>query len=894
MANKSPCLPHKPVWRVRMELIDRILKWSETDLKLWQQDAVRRLFQQENQLSEHDWGELYILLKAANGLPDPLNLKPLPLKAAHLPVVSKADETVILTSMRNLTNVNCISPTQKLVFEPSGMTLIYGENGSGKSGYTRVMKKACRARHQENKIHPNVNDPGYQYCVPEATFDIKINEKSKSIKWTADNDSPDELATITVFDSHCARIYLTSEQDVSYLPYGLDVVEYLANKVLPTLNDLIDKEISKINTDSKSFAHLLGETKVGQLISTLNHTTAPEKVKILGTLSDQELDRIEKLEKALAEADPTSRANELKLSADRMMELEKRIEFILNWINDAAIKKLKGYYDSNDAAIQTEKQAALALQSGEMLLPGTGEQIWKELFHSARKYSTEVAYRNHPFPYTDDEAVCPLCQQPLKEGAERIKRFEEYIQNDVAKTALQRRQEVESEKAKIRVADLAIGLNESLKKELTPLDEAIIPILTIFQKKVDIRRTWMLESLNTQGMETAPDLGENPLQRLREIRARQLNSAHTLVDLADRNLACKLKSEYEELCSRKKLSLCLSSVLSLIEKMRQKQLLELCKKDLKTKPISDKSKEFSKFAVTEALKNALNDEFKALGIGHIKIQLKDRNEKGKIKHQIILDLPSKQKIDEILSEGEQRAIALGSFLAELKIANHSGGIVLDDPVSSLDHKHREYVAKRLAIESKQRQVIIFTHDLIFLHDLKNEYKNLNSALRIFNLQKFGDFCGCIYDGLPWDGKDYVERIKNLKNELKDLERSLPTDSTDMQNLKIGHQYSHLRATIERVVQDVVLKGTVQRFNRYVRVKKLEMIVGLKQTEVDEILRLFDRCNDWTDAHDNPSFQNATSPTLENLKQDIDDLERVIEKIKTRQNSKKKPTSGTYQ
>ena len=40
--------------------------------------------------------------------------------------------------------------------------------------------------------------------------------------------------------------------------------------------------------------------------------------------------------------------------------------------------------------------------------------------------------------------------------------------------------------------------------------------------------------------------------------------------------------------------------------------------------------------------------------------------------------------------------------------------VFDDPVSSLDHRHRDRVAERLAEEGKTRQVVVFTHDMAFL------------------------------------------------------------------------------------------------------------------------------------------------------------------------------------
>jgi len=73
------------------------------------------------------------------------------------------------------------------------------------------------------------------------------------------------------------------------------------------------------------------------------------------------------------------------------------------------------------------------------------------------------------------------------------------------------------------------------------------------------------------------------------------------------------------------------------------------------------------------------------------------------------------KVEEVLSEGEHRCLATAAFLAELGQSGHTSAIVLDDPVSSLDHKHRDAVAARLVEEAKARQVIIFTHDLAFLY-----------------------------------------------------------------------------------------------------------------------------------------------------------------------------------
>jgi energy-coupling factor transporter ATP-binding protein EcfA2 len=874
-----------------MALLDDILKWTEIDLPLWQRDAARRLFQKEDGLSSDDYAGLYALLKAAHGLPNPLNLTPAPLAAAHLPAVPQAGAPVVLKTLRDLKHVNRIAPGQKLNFAPTGMTVIYGGNGTGKSGYARVMKRACRARDQAEKVHPDANDASAQVLIPEATFDIEISGTPKPVKWTAGTVSPDELSTIAVFDCHCARAYLTAEQDVAYLPYGLDVVENLANKVLPELSRRLDYEISGINVDRQPFDHLLGETEVGRLISVLNEKTDPAKIKALATLSELETKRVAELDHALAEADPRAKAKELRLSAGRLKALVGRIESALAWVTDDAIKKLEEIDDATVAANQAEKKAAEALQSGENLLPGTGEQVWKALFNAARKFSTEAAYTDHEFPHTADGAVCPLCQEPLTKAAERLNRFEKYIKDDVARAASQQRQDVEAAKMKIERANVAVGLDESLTGELALLDDAVAHTARAFQATLDARRTWMLEALESHAWNAAPLLSANPRQRLRDLAARQLRSARTFDRAADEAKSKALKVERAELRARQNLATCVDAVLALIDRMKMKRALESCKQDLKTRPISEKSKVFARKAVTPALQKALEIEFKVLGIGHIKTKVEDRPDKGKMWYRLLLDLPSTHKLEEILSEGEQRAIALGSFLAELKLANHSGGIVFDDPVSSLDHKRRGKVAKRLASESLRRQVLLLTHDVVFLHQIRDECDKLNASPSICFLEADGGYFGNVSAGLPWAHKSFGERIDRLEKIQKRFEKMpWPADPSETLAGEIIRQYSFLRATIERVVQDLILNATVQRFRDYIEVKRLKQVVGLEMAEVDEIFRLNQRCHDVIEAHDPSSAKDEPPPTPDEFKQDIEDFKKLIQVIQDRRKRAKSATS----
>jgi len=57
-----------------------------------------------------------------------------------------------------------------------------------------------------------------------------------------------------------------------------------------------------------------------------------------------------------------------------------------------------------------------------------------------------------------------------------------------------------------------------------------------------------------------------------------------------------------------------------------------------------------------------------------------------------------------VSEGEFRAVALAAFFAELSQSQNKSAIVVDDPVSSLDHLHRERAAQRLVVEQSNAKL----------------------------------------------------------------------------------------------------------------------------------------------------------------------------------------------
>ncbi len=194
----------------------------------------------------------------------------------------------------------------------------------------------------------------------------------------------------------------------------------------------------------------------------------------------------------------------------------------------------------------------------------------------------------------------------------------------------------------------------------------------------------------------------NPASRLQALADKLNTDAEALEKASDEKARATLQKQFTELDARVRLSQVKSAVVTAVTRLDHQLKLKKCLSAVKTNAISLKASELAEKIVSKELAEALNREFKALGVGALRVALQSRSDRGKALHKLKLELPQSRNPGDILSEGEQRAIAIGSFLAEVGLNGGKSGIVFDDPVSSLDHRRRERVAKRLAVEAAQR------------------------------------------------------------------------------------------------------------------------------------------------------------------------------------------------
>lgn len=681
-----------------MAILQEILGWTQ-GLPAWQSDAVSRLLAKQA-LTPQDYEDLYALLKLAHGIPDPKNRQPQPLTADQIPAPVEANTLIELRTIKNLLNVNAIAENQQLAVGPAGMTVIYGDNGSGKSGYSRVLKHACRARDQSEPIHPNANLPGLKAGNAQASFDIAVDGAIKEVVWHQGKEAPPELSSFAIFDAHCARAYLDNEDDFSYVPYGLGVFEALA-KVCQRLKASIETEQKQSAADLTVFAPLQGETVVGKLIAGLSAKTTTAQIEALAALKPEELEQRETLEKSLKENNPKEKAGLLRLRARRIAAIAKNAAEKGLALGPDVIAKLKALADAFRTAQAAAALAAKNFKEGENLLPGTGGEAWRELFDAARKFALE-AHPDKQFPDLGADAPCPLCQQPLAEGAERLLRFEAFIQAEAEKTAQSRRQALAAEYRSFAALVMALNLDEVTQAEIDEIDPQLMADTKAFEAALMVRHEAIKTAIASHDWNGLDQALVSPTDRL-QVLADKLNAeAEALEKASNEEARTALQQQLCELDARVRLSQVKDAVVAAVEKLGHQVKLKNCLAAVRTNAISLKASELAEKVVSKELADALTREFKALGVGNLSVSLQSRADRGKALHKLKLQLPQVRSPGEILSEGEQRAIAIGSFLAEVGVSGGKGGIVFDDPVSSLDHRRRERVAKRLAAEAAQR------------------------------------------------------------------------------------------------------------------------------------------------------------------------------------------------
>ena len=160
-----------------------------------------------------------------------------PFDREHLPDEGDGADPVSLHSISHYEGVNALAQNQTLRFSPR-LTVVYGDNAAGKTGYIRILKGACRARGQEHILGNVV--AGAAPPPPAVAIKYRLGAEPEIREWARPGDD-ESVSRVSVFDTKCASVYLTEPTDVAYRPLGLDLFDKLV-QACQTIRSQLEKE----------------------------------------------------------------------------------------------------------------------------------------------------------------------------------------------------------------------------------------------------------------------------------------------------------------------------------------------------------------------------------------------------------------------------------------------------------------------------------------------------------------------------------------------------------------------------------------------------------------------------------------------------------------------------
>jgi ABC-type dipeptide/oligopeptide/nickel transport system ATPase subunit len=344
-----------------------------------------------------------------------------------------------------------------------------------------------------------------------------------------------------------------------------------------------------------------------------------------------------------------------------------------------------------------------------------------------------------------------------------------------------------------------------------------------------------------------------------------------------------VENDAKELSARKRLRQNLSLVMNHLEALKQSFKASSIADGIWTNSISLKAGSLQTKYLTETFKQDVQNNIKDLGVRSARTRLSGRSDRGKVLHRLRLDSSTSPIRPElVLSEGERTGVSLACFLAELGAEAETPGIILDDPVTSLDHRIREKVVKRLVDEAKQRQVIVFTHDLVFYCQLLAEAElNQVSAFQQ-HMECLSSVVGLITDSEPWDALDVGKRLVTLETLIKEAQGAEAAGESEEYRSKVVRFYSRLRSTWERCIEEVVFNKVVERYDKAVKALRLTE-VSIDTEAITAILIGWGRASGFIEAHDHALGENKPLPTLDELRDDLKALKDFMAEQKKRKN-----------
>jgi hypothetical protein len=464
--------------------------------------------------------------------------------------------------------------------------------------------------------------------------------------------------------------------------------------------------------------------------------------------------------------------------------------------------------------------------------------------------------------YPQPEDACLLCQQPLTaESASLVAAYWSFIKSKAEQDSSEAQSALATSKEALTKLDLNILPNtgilhkwllenkpDELKRIMSELGLQVklrdLIVQNIVDKKVEQHETALVDTATVETI--ASDLAE---------RINKLKEANVTEAIE------KLQQQITLFNHREKLGDHLVTIEKAIENLVWTDKAAKAKSKISKRDITVKEKELSGLYFNQAYIDQFNSECVRLK-GAFGINVTHTGSAGTSFRQ--LSLKGRQPSD-VLSEGEQKVISLADFLSETILSGINKGIIFDDPVNSLDEKRKGNIAERLIEESADRQIVVFTHDLVFVSQLIT-YCQDNGKQHVCHWieQRDGKPGYISLENAPSYEKEY--RNPNIPLAQYSAAKKIDCSAKDREtHIKDG--FTSLRTCYEVLVINGLFKNVVQRFAERVSLEALKT-VNFDNTIRDEVSEGFKECCQYMEGHSHSDSLPYRKPELEDLNTEI--------------------------
>lgn len=839
------------------------IKQFVSTLSLWEKYLSEIILSGETP-SEEQIEKAYSYLLEDLGLKESTEKNDLSLDlAANTTGVHK--NSLFLSKLSGVKGVNGLIENEELQFNKN-LTIIFGANGSGKSSYTRLLKKAFYSKAEEAILHNIHDEKGESELCAEFRFTSEGHEYTYIFPTNADQAEFEQFAA---FDGKCVIKHLDERNQFEFSPAGLNYFSGITNALNRVQRKLNDELELKRRLENVSYL-FEGKSIIKDLIIGISPESKINDFQQYIPFTQDDIDERIKSTKEIDEIRLINLSREKELH--KLETLKNQIQTKIELINRINVLFSKEALDEVNLDVQdcilketiAKSEGVEKFKSGKII--GIGSSEWKSFLLAAEKFAKK---QNEDF-YPKQNDHCILCHQPLtKDANELLSLYWKFLVSIAEESARKSHERLQSIKNKYNSINFELFPSESmLTIWLNENFPSVVNKLTTESQSLSALSIQLQECMSSK-----TELSILP----NKISTNELDIVMSKIDSQINNINGNkgfsniegLQNRLSYLNHKEKLNLHLDKVEQFIKNIKWIHKVEKISWMGKKRRITDAEKYLSDKYFNQKYYEVFRKECIELN-GNFEISINHTGSSGTSYRQLLI---KGRNPSSILSEGEQKVIAMADFLAEMQLSEINKGIILDDPVTSLDEERKSIQAERLAKEALNRQVVILTHDLVFVSTLISYCLENSIEHDCHWIESIDGRPGKIW---PNNGPSYEKQYKKAGKAQQFYEKAKKAAPEEREQL-LKNGFAALRTSYESMVIFDLFEGVVQRFNERVSVDSLRSVV-FDKTIIDELLDSFYQCCRYMEGHSHSDKYAYKKPNVENLIEEINRFNDIKKKI----------------